>query len=131
MANPDPNDAFEPHRRTHGSVHTASRRALLPTNRSFPAMNVLFQPLSLRAKVALVSMLALGISTLLTCVMALASYYQEAEVRLLSGARQRAQITARDVSIALLSGTQATAQRSIDALRVAPDVLYAVLLDPE
>jgi diguanylate cyclase (GGDEF)-like protein len=86
--------------------------------------------LSLRTKINLVTLLALLSTAVLGCMLAIASYYQEAELRLNSAAAERARLTAREIGGALIAGHERDVQTVLDGLRLAPEVLYARTLDP-
>jgi diguanylate cyclase (GGDEF)-like protein len=92
-------------------------------------VNALLATLSLRTKLNLVTVLALLTTGVASCVLAVMSYYQEAELRLASSAAERARLTAREIAGALVDGDTGDAQRVLEGLRLAPDVLYARLLD--
>ena len=92
-------------------------------------MNALLATLSLRTKLHLAIVLALLSIGASSCVLAGLSYYQEAELRLNSTAGERARLTAREIGGALVDGDARDVQRVLDGLRLAPDVLYARMLD--
>jgi diguanylate cyclase (GGDEF)-like protein len=92
-------------------------------------VKALLASISLRAKLGLVTVLALLLTAASTCSLAVLSYYQEAEARLASSAAERARLTARQISAALLGSEERAAQRVLDGLRLTPEVLYGRILD--
>jgi diguanylate cyclase (GGDEF)-like protein len=92
-------------------------------------VNALLATLSLRTKLNLVTVFAVLATGIATCVLAVMSYYQEAEVRLTSSAAERARLIAREIGGALVDGDKSDVQRVLEGLRLAPDVLYARMLD--
>ena len=92
-------------------------------------MNRLIATLSLRTKLNLATMLALLAIAVASSALSVLSYYQEAEQRLNSSVAERARLTSRELGGALLDGDPQQAQQVLFGLRLAPDVLYARMLD--
>jgi diguanylate cyclase (GGDEF)-like protein len=94
-------------------------------------MNALFATLSLRVKLHVATVLTLVAMAVAVCTLAVTSYYQEAELRLTASAAERARLTARAIGSALVDGDSEDVQRILEGLRLAPEVLYARMVDDD
>ena len=85
--------------------------------------------LSLRPRLALTSFLPAFAAVAATCALAVAGYYQETRVQLLAEAANRGELTARETVEPLQQEDARAARRSLELLRLDPEVLSARLFD--
>jgi diguanylate cyclase (GGDEF)-like protein len=104
-----------------------SRRATIRAGKP-PTMSMLAR-LSLKPRLALTSFLPALAAVAATCALAVAGYYQETRVRLLTEAVGRGELTVREIVEPLQQADARVARQRLDLLRLDPEVLSARLFD--
>jgi diguanylate cyclase (GGDEF)-like protein len=93
-----------------------------------PPMSVLDR-LPLKPRLALTGFLPALAAVAATCALAVAGYHQETRVQLLTEAAARAELTAKETIEPLQQEDARAARKSLDLLRLDPEVLSARLFD--
>jgi diguanylate cyclase (GGDEF)-like protein len=89
----------------------------------------LLADLPLKSKLLITSFVLLGLAVALTCILAVASYLQDARARVTGDALTRARVIAQDATPALLAHDKAAAHAALQVLRLDASVQGARLFD--